>query len=189
MLAPILLALATTPAADPVPSRLAVIRDVPAFKLTASDGGTVTEADLKGRVTLVGFVFTTCGGTCPATTQRMAGVQSKLTKAKIGTDAVRLLTITLDPERDTADMLLRYAKKHEADPARWRFLTGSPADVGATIQAWDMWVKASPNGQLDHPSRVHLVDRAGRIREVYNLDFLQPGWVLEDVRELLAEPE
>jgi len=50
-----------------------------------------------------------------------------------------------------------------------------------------MWAKPSANGQLDHPSRVFLVDQRGRVREIYNLDFLKAPWVVEDVEALLKE--
>jgi protein SCO1/2 len=50
-----------------------------------------------------------------------------------------------------------------------------------------MWARPAPNGQLDHPSRVFLVDRRGNNREIYNLDFLRTSWVREDVQLLLGE--
>jgi cytochrome oxidase Cu insertion factor (SCO1/SenC/PrrC family) len=50
-----------------------------------------------------------------------------------------------------------------------------------------MWARPAPNGQLDHPSRVFLLDRKGRIREIYSLEFLRPAWVREDVQLLLKE--
>ena len=53
--------------------------------------------------------------------------------------------------------------------------------------AWGMWAKPAANGQFDHPSRVFLVDGRGRVREIYNLDFFKPSWVLEDVQSLLKE--
>ena len=164
-------------------SRLAIIREAPAFDLTAANGGRVTEADLQGHVTLVSFIFTTCNGTCPVTTHRMAQVQERLPKS----DRVRLLSITLDPKRDTPEVLARYARQYDADPARWRFLTGPPEKVAKVIAAWSMWVREAPNGQLDHPSRVFLVDAHARVREIYNLDFLKPAWVIEDIQELLRE--
>lgn len=186
MLPLLMLALAAEPAP---PSRLAVIREVPDFSLTATDGSVVTQADLRGRVTLVSFVFTTCTGSCPQTTLRLAKVQEKLTAARFGPDDVRLLSVTLDPERDSPEVLTRYAKRHDTDPARWRFLTGKPEAVAATLTAWEMWAKPGKDGQLDHPSRVFLVDRRGRIREVYSLEFLRPDWVVDDVDELLRETE
>src|SRR5579885_2047623 len=83
-------------------SRLAVIQQAPDFTLTTQDGGTLKFSDLKGKVCLVSFVFTTCNGTCPATTHRMGQVQEALERAGLAKDGrVRLLSITLDPARDT----------------------------------------------------------------------------------------
>ena len=59
--------------------------------------------------------------------------------------------------------------------------------VEKVIAAWGMWAKPAANGQLDHPSRVFLVDRRGRVREIYNLDFLKAPWVIEDIEALLKE--
>ena len=53
--------------------------------------------------------------------------------------------------------------------------------------AWGMWARPAANGQLDHPSRVFLLDGLGRIREIYNLTFLKPAWVCEDMELLLHE--
>jgi protein SCO1/2 len=169
-------------------SRLAVIQKAPAFTLTDQDGKTVRLSDLKGKVLLVSFIFTTCNGSCPATTHRMGKVQEALQKGGIlQKGRVRLLSITLDPARDTPRALRRYMELYDVDKASWSFLTGPQDRVAQTIAAWGMWVKPAANGQLDHPSRIFLVDPRGRVREIYNLSFLKPAWVVEDVGLLLTE--
>ena len=50
-----------------------------------------------------------------------------------------------------------------------------------------MWAQPAANGQLDHPSRIFLVDAQGRVREIYNLSFLKAAWVVEDIELLLQE--
>ena len=55
------------------------------------------------------------------------------------------------------------------------------------IADWGMWAKPAANGQLDHPSRIFLVDKQGRIREIYNLAFMKTAWVLDDIELLLKE--
>jgi cytochrome oxidase Cu insertion factor (SCO1/SenC/PrrC family) len=137
-------------------------------------------------VVVVSFVFTTCNGTCPATTQRLAEAARLLDRAGVGPDRARFVSIALDPARDTPEALRRYMRLYDVDPARWSFLTGPPAQVEKVHAAWGMWTRQTPNG-LDHPSRVFLVDRKGRVREIYNLDFLRPAWLAEDVRLLLGE--
>ena len=183
-----LLALVLSATPGPTASRLAVIQKAPHWRLTNQDGKEVRSRDLGGKVLLVGFVFTTCNGSCPATTHRMEKVQAALKAAGLlKRGRVRLLSITLDPARDKPRVLQRYMQRYDADPASWDFLTGPPPQVARVIAGYGMWVRPAANGQLDHPSRILLVDPRGRVREIYNLSFLKPEWVVEDVKLLLQE--
>lgn len=164
-----------------VADRLPVIRRAPDFTLIDQHGKRVRFADYRGKALLVSFIFTTCNGACPATTHRLAKVHEKLNLQPELRDKVRFLSITLDPERDNPEMLRGYMRLYEIEGNRWTFLTGPVADVRTVHAAWGMWAKPAPDGQLDHPSRVFLVDPAGDIREIYNLDFLRLPWVLEDL--------
>ena len=169
-------------------SRLAVIKPAPDFTLTTQDGSKLSSAEVKGNVLLVSFIFTTCNGTCPATTHRMNQVQEELKTRNLFQDGrVRFLSISLDPVRDTPEVLRGYMKLYDADPSHWTFLTGPTDQVAGVVKSWGMWAKPVPNGQLDHPSRIFLVDTLGRIREIYNLNFLKPKWVVQDVELLLKE--
>jgi len=171
-------------------SRLAVIRPAPDFTLTTQNGQSFKLSDQHGKVLLVSFVFTTCNGSCPATTHRMGQVQHEAKgRGLLKNDRVRLLSITLDPARDTPEVLRNYMRLYDADPASWTFLTGPVELVTKTIADWGMWVKPAANGQLDHPSRVFLVDARGRIREIYNLDYFKAPWVCDDLQMLLDEDD
>src|SRR5262245_9251523 len=167
---------------------LPVIRTAPPFALTTQDDKPLKLADLRGKVVLVSFIFTTCNGSCPATTARLSGVATELKRqGLLEKDQVRLVSITLDPKRDTPKALRRYRELYDIQGDHWSFLTGTEADVGQVMAAWNMWAKPAKNGQLDHPSGVFLLDARGRVREIYSLEFLKTAWVLEDVRELLNE--
>lgn len=167
-------------------SRLAIVRSAPDFALTTQSGKSLTMSDLKGKVLLVSFIFTTCNGSCPATTHRMAQIQAALkSEGLLKTDRVRILSITLDPARDTPAVLKDYMRLYDVDADHWTFLTGTPDQVNKVVADWGMWAKPSANGQLDHPSRIFLVDTRGQIREIYNLSFLKVPWVIEDVKLLL----
>src|SRR5947209_3104215 len=145
-------------------SRLAVIRKAPDFTLTDQDGRTVRSADLRGKVVVVSFVFTTCNGTCPATTHRMSALAQALKEQGLFKgDAVRLLSITLDPARDTPEALRRYMRLYDAEAAHWGFLTGPRERVEKVIAAWGMWARPAAGGQLDHASRVFLIDARWRL--------------------------
>ncbi len=169
------------------PSRLADIGQAPRTVLVDVNGRPFDLSSLRGKVVLVSFVYTTCNGACPATTQTLVGIQHALKEAKLWKNSVEFVSITLDPKRDTPEVLNRYARLFGADPAAWHFLTGEPTQVGSVIKAWGMWVKSDPTGALNHPSRIFLLDQAGHQREIYNLEFLKAQGVVEDVRELLRE--
>jgi len=182
----IALVLALVP--PPGDSRLAVIRPAPDFALTTQSEKPLHFADLAGKVRLVSFIFTTCNGSCPATTHRMAQVQEALHSRGLDRDGkAQLLSISLDPARDTPAVLRNYVKLYDADAKNWTFLTGPREKVNKVVSDWGMWAKPAPNGQLDHPSRIFLVDRQGRIREIYNLACMKTAWVVEDIELLLKE--
>jgi protein SCO1 len=169
-------------------SPLADIGPAPRTVLIDSSGKPFDLASLKGKAVLVSFVYTTCNGVCPATTTSLGRIQKTLEQARLWGTSVEFVSITLDPKRDTPEILSRYARLFGADVARWHFLTGSPSDVESVIAAWGMWAKVGPTSVLDHPSRIFLLDAQGRQREIYNLEFLKADSVVQDVRGLLAEP-
>jgi protein SCO1/2 len=169
-------------------AELAVLRTAPDFSLKTQDDKPLKLADLRGKVVLVSFIFTTCSGTGPATTSRMNTVARELKREGLfKNDRVRLVSITLDPKRDTPKALRKYRELYDIEGDHWAFLTGPVADVNKVVAAWGMWAKPAKDGQLDHPSRIFLLDTRGRIREIYSLEFFKAAWVLEDVRDLLKE--
>ncbi len=168
-------------------STLADIGAAADFNLIDTNGHEIALESLRGKAVLVSFVYTTCTGTCPMTTLALTRVSEKLEKAGLWGEGVEFASITLDPDRDDSETLKRYAETYKIDTSRWHFLTGDPVKVKKTIADWGMWVKRDRTGALDHPSRIFLVDHRGRIREIYNLDFLKPAWVVDDVRSVLAE--
>jgi protein SCO1 len=182
----ILLLVSCVPAASPDNSRLAVIRTPADFTLKTQDDTEFHLSSLRGKIVLVSFVFTTCNGTCPATTHRMVLAEEVLAKAGL-LDKVHLLSITLDPARDKPNVLRDYMRLYDIDAQHWTFLTGTKKQINQVHSDWGMWVRSAANGQLDHPSRVFLLDGRGRVREIYDLQFFRPRWVREDVQLLRKE--
>jgi cytochrome oxidase Cu insertion factor (SCO1/SenC/PrrC family) len=168
---------------------LADIGPAPPVVLSDQAGNPFDLARLRGKAVLVSFVYTTCGGTCPATTHTLYRVQQALKDAGLWHRRVEFVSISLDPVRDRPDVLAAYARVFDADTAAWHFLTGPPEAVAPVIAAWGMWVKPGPAGTLDHPSRIFLLDPQGRQREIYSLEFLRPAVVVRDVESVLAEPK
>src|SRR2546430_14764054 len=116
-----------SPAASPggrlttAPS-LAVIRPAPDFSLPDVAGADVKLSELRGSIVLLSFIYTSCAAACPLLTQRMAVLQGRLTDARPLPGEVNLLSVTVDPERDSAAVLARHAHAFTARPRRWRFL-------------------------------------------------------------------
>ncbi|MGH7428363.1 MAG: SCO family protein, partial [Candidatus Methylomirabilaceae bacterium] len=122
---------------------------------------------------------------CPVIAGKMGTLQRRLKQQGVlGRDVV-LLSASFDPEKDTLDVLRRYAKTARAEPGGWFFLRGDDADVSRLVQDYDVWVKRSPDGSFDHSMRIYLIDREGRIREIYNYTFFSVEQVLLDIRSIL----
>jgi len=177
---------ARTPSPLSAAPHLAVIKPAPDFALPDLDGRIVRLADLRGRVALVSFVYTRCLTACPLLTARLALLQ-RHAAALPATERPVLVSITVDPERDTPERLRHYAEQFGADRTSWRFLRDEPSRLTPVLHAWDEWTRRGSDGELDHPARVYLLDRAGRVREIYALEFFEPRQAWLDVRALLRE--
>ncbi len=140
------------------------------FEFHERSGRAVTDADLAGRVWVASFVFTRCKLSCPRITTVMKGLQDKLS----GT-GVRLVSISVDPQHDTPEVLSGYAETFDADPDRWWFLTGPQAETYALIrEGFKLGVApmdpADPRFELmdiAHSEKLALVDRGNRLVGLY----------------------
>ncbi len=184
------------PAPEPAPPTAAptvLERELAEFSLTERSGRTVGRADLLGKVWVVGFIFTRCSGPCPIVTTSMHRLQGAFGAPDLA-DA-RLLTLTVDPEFDTREVLADYARSVGADPARWWFLTGPKADVHGLIEKSFLMAirEVSEPGvavgeSIIHSTRLAIVDRRGRVRRIVSgTDPAEVETVPGIVRELLGE--
>src|SRR5206468_3549143 len=135
------------------------------FALTSQDGAPVTLADFRGKVVAVTFIFTLCSSTCPVLTPMMSAVQDRL-----GPDfgrKIAFVSITVDPERDTPEVLKLYAQAFGANPAGWSFLTGNPQDIKDVTRRYGVYAAKAENGDVDHTFLTSIVDRNGILRLQY----------------------
>ena len=165
--------------------RLPRIGPAPEFTLTDQDGRRVALKELRGKVLAVTFIFASCADTCPLLTAKMAAVQDRLGTA-FGPD-VRFVSITVDPERDTPEVLNRYAQAHRANPAGWTFLTGTPAEIRQVAGRYGVIYKKTPGGDVDHTFLTSLVDRGGTLRVQYMGVRFDPDELLRDLQGLSQE--
>jgi protein SCO1/2 len=147
---------------------------VPPFSLTNQTGGLFSSTELAGQVWVADVFFTACAGPCPRMTAWMAEVQAAMDVAS----PVRFVSITTDPERDTPEVLARYAQRAGADPQRWHFLTGSKAQIRAaavdglkfTAEEKDPAARESPADLFIHSTLFVVVDKQGWVRATFELD-------------------
>jgi protein SCO1 len=145
--------------------QLPVIGSAPPFALTSQDGKPVALADLRGKVVAVTFIYTECPDICPMLTQKMVQVQDEL-GADFGAK-VAFVSITLDPEHDTPEVLKDYAQFWGAKPEGWSFLTGSPEAVRDVSRRYGVFFAKKEDGSVDHTQLTSLVDAAGQMRVQY----------------------
>jgi protein SCO1/2 len=158
----------------------------PDFMLTSQDGAEVGPALLRGKVVLVTFIYTWCPDICPLLTDKMARVQDDLGES-FGKD-VAFVSITFDPERDTAEVLKAYAETFDADPAGWFFLTGEVEVVRQVAARYGVVTIAGADSGVDHNLLTTLIDRQGRMRVQYTGSQFDPEELLQDLLALVAEP-
>ena len=165
--------------------RLPTIGTAPPFALTIADGGRLALADLRGKVVAVTFIYATCTDTCPLLTAKLAALGTRLGK-DFGA-RVAFVAITVDPGRDTPDVLRSYAQAHSARGAGWAFLTGTPAEVRDVAKRYGVFARKTDRGDVDHTFLTSLVDRAGALRVQYMGVRFDPDEMLRDLRSLLRE--
>jgi cytochrome oxidase Cu insertion factor (SCO1/SenC/PrrC family) len=117
----------------------------------------------------------------------MALLQSRLRETRLFPSRVGLLSVTIDPERDSPAALARYAKAFSADLHGWSFLRENAELLRPVLAAYDEWTKPLPGGEIDHPARLYLIDPQRRVREIYSLSLFDEHQAFLDIRALLRE--
>lgn len=161
-----------------------VYNRIPPFKLIDQDGKTVDQSITKGKIFVADFFFTRCGTICPKISSQLTRVQDIFRNKA---DVV-FLSHSVDPEHDRPTELKAYARKYEAIPGKWYFLTGDKAEIynlamhGYYLPAVDAGVKeGKPDETFIHSEKLVLVDKEGIVRGFYD------GTDKEDVDRLVLE--
>jgi protein SCO1 len=156
------------PAPPPILSKL------PAYTLIDSDGKPYGSEQLAGQVYIVSFFFTQCRSICPVIMQGMAKLQEGFETR--GIDGVRLVSISVDPEHDTPEVLRAYAAEHHVNPRRWTLLTGDPEKIRTlVVDRFKTPLETPPSRapepiDIAHTGKLVLVDGQGNIRGYYGSD-------------------
>jgi cytochrome oxidase Cu insertion factor (SCO1/SenC/PrrC family) len=177
---------------------LPVVKPAADGAIVDSNGKSLNLRDvIRGRVTVLSFIYTRCaaGKACPYATGVLSQLHQHSAADQTLAKNMRLVSMSFDPEYDTPQRLADYSEaiREEKSGCEWRFATPkSPADLESILAAYGQTVDKRPNpldpqGPLFHILRVYLIDREGRIRNIYSSGTLDPRLVLADVKTLLLE--
>ena len=162
-----------------------IFHQIPDFEYTNQNGKTVSKKDVLGRVFVADFFFSTCPTICPKMTSQMKRLQTLTKDIK----ELHFLSFTINPENDTPEVLLEYAKQYGVDLKNWDFLTG---DEEAThhlgVKGFLVHARSDENepGGFAHSPSLVLIDRTGKIRGVYDGTNTEEVDLLnQDIRRLL----
>jgi protein SCO1/2 len=153
---------------------------IPAFNFIDQHNAPISHTWLEDKLTVVGFIFTNCPTLCKDMSSQMHRVQ----EAFRSDDQVHLLSFTVDPERDTPEVLKAYADRIGIKKANWRFITGDKAELYQTARCGFLLPIQEGDGGVEdfiHSNKLVLVDGQRRIRGYYDGDDRQ------DVDRLIQE--
>lgn len=141
----------------------------PSFQFEERSGRTFSSDELRGKVWVIDFVFTRCAGTCPMLTRQMQILQ----EGWKGNPDLKLVSITVDPDHDTRQVMAQYAEQAKADPSQWFFLSGAKKDIYPVIRdGFKVTAMADPQPEpgfeFIHTTRMILVDGRGDVRGLYD---------------------
>lgn len=161
------------------------------FTLTTQWGDKLSLHDLKGKVWVAYFFFSTCPSICPIMNQNMTAVQEAIRD----NPDVLIVGFTVDPDTDKPEVLRRYGEKFGVQKGKWYYLTGDRALIYRVArQSFKLAAEPAPSGQSDsthefiHSEKFVLVDRQGRIRAYYTgTDKTSVQQLIQDIQKILNE--
>lgn len=157
--------------------------EAPGFSLQDADGHAVRLTDLKGKVVVLHFIYTSCPDACPLHAEKIAAIQ-KMVNITPMKNEVRFITVTTDPKRDTGQILRTYGENHGLDPVNWTFLTaavGDPEDATRRLaKAYGVEFKLDEHGSEQmHGVVTSIIDQDGILRaRFHGLDFRNVNMVI-----------
>ncbi len=153
----------------------------PEFQILDQEGRPLSLSDLRGRIVLVNFVFSSCSESCPFVTAKLASLQREIPEGSF-----HFLTVTTDPEVDHPPVLKEYGKKFGVDFRGWSFLSGPREALEAIWKDYGVNVTPIERGWVDHNYVLALIDAKGIWRVTYHGETWETADVLKDLQRLLS---
>jgi len=156
---------------------------LPDVQMTDQFGKKMSLASLKGKYTVIDFIYTSCPGPCLTLTSRMTNIARHL-NPRIASN-VNMVSITIYPEHDTPAQLLAYSHAQGADKNGQIFLTSSPESIEKILSAFDLRREKEPDGSITHVIGIFLVGPDGKELKEYGGDTLTSEAVLADLQNIV----
>ncbi|MGV4412777.1 SCO family protein [Chryseobacterium sp. T1] len=146
---------------------LFTVMKAPDFKLTDQNNKAISNQDMTGKVYLVEFFFSHCPTICPVMNTNMRHVEDQINNPNFG-----IISISIDPENDTPEVLKNHAKQIGAKSPNWHFLTGDRSYIGTIAEKFNIYVgdQKDKAESLNHSGMIALVDKQGNVRCRYGKD-------------------
>ncbi len=154
---------------------------LPKTTLVDQNGDTFSLDSLKGKPVLADFIYTSCPGPCLMLTAKLANVALRL-GPDLGSK-VAMISITIDPEHDNPQALLKYSKEQGAQENGWRFLTGSPSEIDHVMNLLKLRREIEPDGSVAHVADMFLIGPDGRELKEYSGSTAKPQDIVADMRK------
>ena len=159
-----------------------ILKPVPEFSFMNQDGDPFTEKDLNDKITILDFIFTSCAGPCPIMTHNMTGLYRSFSQV----EEVQFVSITVDPDVDTQDILKQYAKINGVNDGRWQFITSNiEAIKDLKKNGFMLYAEELPRG---HAIKFVLIDQNGQIRKYFDgTEDASMAVLMKDITNLVKE--
>jgi protein SCO1/2 len=175
-----------TAAAD---QRLEPIKPAPDFQFEDLNGKPVTLQDTNGKVRLFYFFYSSCPDVCQPTSFLLSQVQDELKKKALFGNQAQMFSVTIDPSRDTPDVLKEFSGRFHADYSGWSFLRGDEKKTADVAEKFGLMVVKDNSGNFTHSNAILLVDKKGTVRTFYDANDvnLDAKTIVKDVQTLAKE--
>lgn len=155
-------------------------------QLTDSHGEPMTFADAAGHVRLATLFYASCGYVCPMLIEQVRRIESKLDEDERA--RLRVLLVTVDPERDTPEALAALAQRRKLDTTRWTLAQPATADLRKIAAVLDVQYRELDDGEFNHSSVITLLDPQGRVlARSSNLSGEPDAGFVDALRKALAD--
>src|SRR5690606_1189108 len=145
--------------------KLFEVMEVPGFEFTDQNENRISNRDMLGKVYVVEFFFTNCPTICPIMNQNLKEVEREINNQDFG-----VISITIDPKRDTPEVLKEHQNKLKIENPNWHFLTGERNYIYELSKAFNIYMgedESTAEG-LNHSGKLALIDKKGKIRSRFN---------------------